>query len=107
MTFNQLWQDLYAYGADVVLNGHSHAYERFAPQDPSGALDTANGITEFIVGTGGESHGANGTPIRNSLVRNGDSYGVLKLTLKTSSYDWQFVPQAGKTFTDAGTANCH
>ena len=107
MTFNQLWQDLYAYGADVVLNGHSHAYERFAPQDPSGALDTANGITEFIVGTGGESHGSNGAPIANSLARNGDSFGVLKLTLRSTSYEWQFVPQAGKTFTDSGTASCH
>jgi hypothetical protein len=102
-----IWQDLYAGGADVVLNGHDHDYERFAPQAPSGALDTARGIVEFVVGTGGTGHYTFSTVKPNSLVRNQDTFGVLELTLHAGSYDWQFVPEAGKTFTDTGTASCH
>ncbi len=98
---------LYNYNADVVLSGHDHDYERFAPQNPSGGLDTARGIREFVVGTGGANHTSFTTIAPNSEVRNDTTFGVLKLTLHATSYDWQFVPEAGYTFTDSGTTNCH
>ena len=102
------WDLLYAGGADVVLNGHDHDYERFAPQDPQATADAARGIREFVVGTGGRSHypfllG----PHPNTQVRNDSTYGVLKLTLHASGYDWEFVPVAGQTFTDTGSGSCH
>ena len=100
-----LWQALYQYHADVVLNGHDHTYERFAPQNPSGQADP-NGIREFVVGTGGVAFYSFSTIQPNSAVRNNIAHGVLKLTLHSTSYDWQFVPIAGQTFTDTGTANC-
>ncbi len=102
-----LWQILYNYNADVVLTGHDHIYERFAPQTASGTLDTARGIREFVVGTGGANHTSITVIAANSEVRNPNTYGVLKLTLHPTSYDWQFVPEAGKTFTDSGTGKCH
>jgi chitodextrinase len=105
-SFDPFWRDLYAAGVDVVLNGHDHEYERFAPQNPSGAAD-ANGIREFVVGTGGASHYTFATPVANSEVRDNTSFGVLKLTLHSASYDWQFVPVAGASFTDSGTTSCH
>jgi hypothetical protein len=104
--FDAFWRDLYAAGVDVVINGHDHDYERFAPQDPSGAA-TPNGIREFVAGTGGASHYTFNTPIANSEVRDNTSYGVLKLTLHEGSYDWQFVPVAGASFTDSGSGACH
>jgi acid phosphatase type 7 len=101
------WKDLYEAGAEVVLSGHVHAYERFAPQNPSGVADSAKGIREFIVGTGGKNLGRLDYLKPNSQVRNNTTYGVLKLTLHSSSYEWRFVPIAGKTFTDSGTTACH
>jgi acid phosphatase type 7 len=100
------WNALYAAGADVVVSGHDHDYERFAPQTPRGTRDTARGIREFVVGTGGASHVAFGTIKANSQVRNADTFGVLKLTLHPDSYRWKFVPVAGQTFTDSGTTSC-
>ncbi len=102
-----LWQALVDGGADVVLSGHDHDYERFAPQDAHGALDAAHGVVQFVVGTGGKTHYSIGTPIANSLAHNDNTYGVLELTLKATSYDWQFVPEAGKSYGDAGSASCH
>jgi acid phosphatase type 7 len=102
-----IWDALYAANADVVLAGHDHIYERFAPQTPSGALNQARGIREFIVGTGGVNHGGLGTIKANSEVRNTTTYGVLKLTLNVTDYSWKFVPVAGQSFTDSGTASCH
>ena len=102
-----LWQALYDAGADVVLSGHDHTYERFAPQRPDGVADAARGIREFVVGTGGISHYSFATPIANSEVRNDDAWGVLKLTLHADGYEWVFVPVAGKTFTDSGFGTCH
>jgi len=102
-----LWQALYDSGADVVLNGHDHHYERFAPQTPSGQSDPAKGIRQFIVGTGGASLRAPEQARANSEVRNGSTFGVLKLTLHASSYDWQFIPVAGGAFTDTGSGTCH
>ena len=101
------WDALYLYGADVILNGHEHVYERFAPQTPSAVADPTTGIRQFTVGTGGVSHYTFGTIQPNSEVRNATAYGVLKLTLHATSYDWQFVPVAGATFTDSGTGSCH
>ncbi len=100
-----LWQALYEYGADLVLNGHDHTYERFAPQTPTGVRDDVNGIREIVVGTGGNSlYGWAGGPIANSEVRNNTTYGVIKVTLWPTSYDWEFIPVAGGTFTDKAAA---
>jgi hypothetical protein len=101
------WQILYNARADLVINGHAHNYERFASQDPNGNLDLTNGLREFVVGTGGESLQAFTTSAPNSEVRNSSTYGVLKLTLHATSYDWQFVHVAGQTFTDSGSQVCH
>jgi len=101
-----LWQALYDFGADVVLAGHEHNYERFAPQDPRGKHDPTRGIRQFVIGTGGRSHYKFWFPIANSEVRNTNTYGVLKLTLHPTSYSWEFIPEAGKTFTDSGHAAC-
>ena len=103
--FDPFWRALYAAGADVVLNGHEHSYERFAPQNPDGQADP-NGIREFVVGTGGWGLYGFGSPIANSEIRNNTSYGVLRLTLHPGSYDWQFVPVAGSSFTDTGSGFC-
>jgi acid phosphatase type 7 len=100
------WQDLYAARATLVLNGHDHDYERFAPQNPEGKADPAKGVREFVVGTGGKSHRPFGKPEATSEVRNADAFGVLKLTLHQHSYDWEFIPEAGKSFRDSGTGNC-
>jgi hypothetical protein len=105
--YDAFWQDLYAAGADLVLNGHDHDYERFAPQNPNGLPDPTRGIREFIVGTGGENHRPFAETRLNSEVRNNDTFGVLKLTLNPGSYAWQFVGQQGSTFSDSGTGTCH
>jgi hypothetical protein len=102
-----LFTDLYNAGADVVLSGHDHDYERFAPQTPAQVADSAKGVTQFIVGTGGKSLKPFNGAQRNSLVRNSSTYGVLRMTLHPKSYDFKFVPEAGKTFTDSGTVACH
>jgi hypothetical protein len=104
-SYDAFWKALYAARAEIVLNGHDHDYERFALQSPSGAADP-NGIQEFVVGTGGKNHYQFMSVQPNSVVRNPDTYGILKLTLHATSYDWQFVPEPGKTFTDSGTMNC-
>jgi len=103
-----LWEILYHAGADVVINGHDHDYERFAPQDPDGKADPDHGIREFVVGSGGKnSHRLFALIQPNSEAHNADTFGVLKLTLHPKGYDWQFIPQEGKTFTDSGSGNCH
>jgi hypothetical protein len=99
------WKALYEAGADVVLNGHDHDYERFAPQDPFGNADP-RGIREFVVGTGGSGLDARGTPITNSEVLTNTDFGVIKMTLHPTSYDWEFIPVAGGTFHDSGSAAC-
>jgi 3',5'-cyclic AMP phosphodiesterase CpdA len=101
------WDTLYAANVDVVVNGHDHSYERFAPQDPNGVADSERGIREFVVGTGGINLRPFETIEPNSEVRNADAYGVLKLTLRSTSYDWEFVPVAGETFTDSDSGECH
>ena len=102
-----LWQALYAWGAEIVLSGHDHNYERFAPQRADGIADAAFGIREFVVGTGGASHDGFGSLVPNSEAQIQGVYGVLKLTLQPGGYTWQFVPEAGKTATDQGSGSCH
>ena len=103
----RLWEILYAAGVDVVLNGHDHNYQRFAPQDPYGRADPEDGIREFVVGTGGRSNYQISQPISNTEVYNDDTYGVLELTLHPKRYEWEFVPVDGETFSDSGVARCH
>jgi Calcineurin-like phosphoesterase len=101
-----LWNVLQAAGAELVINGHDHDYERFAPQTSAGVA-SATGIREFVVGTGGAALRPFATVRANSVVRNASTYGVLKLTLRAGGYDWRFVPVAGQAFADAGSATCH
>jgi acid phosphatase type 7 len=101
----EVWRVLDSAGVDVILVGHDHNYERFAPQTSTGVADP-NGVREFVVGTGGASLRSFATIRANSEVRNSNSWGVLKMTLYTDRYDWQFIPVAGATFTDQGSANC-
>lgn len=103
---SDIWQRLYAAGADVVLSGHSHNYERFVPQDNNRNHDP-KGITQFVVGTGGAFFTGLGRLSKNSVAQNNDTFGVLKLVLHPSSYDWQFIPEDNKGFTDSGSAACH
>ncbi len=101
------WDALYAANVEVVMNGHDHTYERFFPQDPDGVADSQQGIREFVVGTGGAPLYQFEAEKPNSEVRNDDTHGVLKLTLRSGSYDWEFLPVAGGTFTDFGSSSCH
>jgi Calcineurin-like phosphoesterase len=101
-----IWKTLYDAKAELVLTGHSHNYERFKEMNAAGAA-ASPGLREIVVGTGGAGfHGFSGA-LSTSQVRNASTYGVLKLTLTSTSYSWKFVPVAGKSFTDSGTTNCH
>ena len=105
--YDAFWRDLYASGAEIVLNGHDHDYERFAPQDPSAVADPARGVREFVVGTGGKNHYGITGVVANSEMRNATTFGVLHLTLQRAGYQWKFLPEPGKSFTDSGTGSCH
>ena len=107
LTVKPLFQALYEANADVVVGGHDHDYERFAPQTPAGVADPERGIREFVVGTGGKNHRPFGAPKPNSELRDATAFGVLKLTLRPGAYDWQFIPETGKSFTDSGSGKCH
>ena len=108
-----LWDDLYAAGVDILLDGHDHIYERTVPMKSGATLasppvaDPAFGITQFTVGTGGEAHHGLATPLPTSVVRNDQTFGIMKFTLHATTYDWKFLPIAGSTFTDSGTAAVH
>jgi 3',5'-cyclic AMP phosphodiesterase CpdA len=101
------WQVLDRAGVEIVLNGHDHHYERFAPQTPEAKQDKLKGIRQFVVGTGGK----NLYPVKgiqpNSEIHNNETYGILKLTLHQDSYDWKFEPITGQNFTDSGSDRCH
>jgi len=104
-----LWRILYDRRTDVILSGHAHRYERYAPITPGGVVNSENGIRQFVVGTGGNSGGGEiyykqAPGVR--VVKLGTP-GVLKLDLRAGSYNWKFVPVAGKTFSDSGTDTCH
>jgi hypothetical protein len=102
-----LFQALYDSNADIVVSGHDHHYERFAPQTPGGLADAARGIREFIAGTGGGTLYPLFVKAPNSEVRDANTFGVLKLTLGEGAYSWEFVPVAGETFRDSGQGTCH
>ncbi|HEV7365943.1 MAG TPA: PKD domain-containing protein [Gemmatimonadales bacterium] len=106
LAMRPLFTILYDAGVEVVLSGHNHQYERFAPQSPDGTQDDSSGIREFVAGTGGAGLYAFTTPQPNSEVRY-QGYGVLKLTLGATNYAWEFVPVSGSSFTDSGTGACH
>ena len=101
-----LYQAFYQASGDLWLVGHNHNYERLTRLDPSGAIDLQRGIRNFVVGTGGETLGVFGTPTTGSEIRS-MTHGVLKLTLRATGYDWEFVPVAGSTFSDSGSDTCN
>jgi hypothetical protein len=108
---SSLFRILYDYGVDVLVAGHDHIYERFAPQNPAGKADQS-GIRQFIAGTGGARRFGIGAIKPNSEVRSNTTPGVLKFTLHPRSYDWEFIPISGRRFlvlsrfTDNGSASC-
>jgi acid phosphatase type 7 len=101
-----IWKAATENGVELVLSGHEHTYERFAPMNAAGEAD-ASGTTEFVVGSGGISHYHAGIKKPNSQVFNDDTWGVLKLKLQASGYEFQFLPELGKSFTDSGSGICH
>jgi hypothetical protein len=103
--YETLWETLYEAGAEVVINGHIHNYERFAEMNAFGEAKSP-GLRQIIAGTGGVNHYGFIHPLSTSQVRNASTYGVLKLTLSSTSYAWQFIPVAGEVFTDNGTTSC-
>jgi hypothetical protein len=102
-----LWQALQDHGADVVLSGHDHLYERFAPMRADGTPDATRGLREFVVGTGGRNHVTGGPPRAGSEVLDATTFGALFLTLGRSDYAWQFVAEGTETVRDSGRAPCH
>jgi hypothetical protein len=102
-----IWSDLVAAQVDVVLSGHNHDYERFAPLNAAGAPSAA-GVTEFVVGTGGKNHYAfTRPPLAGELVRNDTAFGVLRMVLGPTSFSWRFYAAPGYSFGDSGAARCH
>jgi hypothetical protein len=100
-----MWQTLDTAGAELVVSGHEHDYERFARTHSDGTV-AAGGVRQFVVGTGGAMLRSFGSVARNSLVRWNGSHGILELTLGPTSYQWRFVPVAGSTFLDTGSSPC-
>lgn len=101
-----LWDALYAHKADLILVGHDHNYQRYAPQRPDGAADATNGIRQVLVGTGGRAFYSFNKTQANVQAENDDTYGVLKLGLSSTGYRGDFVPVEGRTFTDTFTGTC-
>ena len=105
--YTPFWDALWQANADLVLAGHDHNYQRYAPLNPSGITDSARGLREFVVGTGGRSHYALRADVRR-VAGNDTAFGVLKLTLHAASFDFEFVPEAGQTYSDSGNGvACH
>ncbi len=102
-----VWDMLYAHKVDLVLSGHDHDYERFAPQDGAANLDATRGITSFVVGTGGSGLSPFGMRRANSEKAQNEVHGVLKLVLKEGSFDWEFLPVEASRFQDTGSQACH
>lgn len=101
-----VWRLLYQAGAEIVLSGHDHTYERFAPQKPNGKADPDRGIRQFVVGTGGGGMYGFRKPAPNSEIRDNSTYGVLKLTLGPGRYEWEFIPANVGNFSDSGSGTC-
>ncbi|HEY7590932.1 MAG TPA: hypothetical protein VH723_08065 [Candidatus Limnocylindrales bacterium] len=101
------WDALHAAGAEIVVNGNDHDYERFAPQDPAGRADPDRGIREFVVGTGGARLRPFLHRPANSEVRNDRTHGVIRFALRDGGYAWDFIPVGGESFSDSGSGTCH
>jgi hypothetical protein len=104
--YGTFWEVLYDHGAEVVLNGHEHLYERFEPMAPNGSVDRERGIHQFTVGTGGGNLRDFPDLAPNSAAR-GLDHGVLQLNLRDGRFDWKFLAVDGASFTDEGSASCH
>jgi hypothetical protein len=102
-----MWQLLDSAGVDVVISGHDHIYERFAPMHADGARDDTHGIRQFVAGTGGAHRYQIAAVAPNSESRSVDAHGILKLRLLADRYSWEFVPAAASRFRDAGSGTCH
>lgn len=103
-----LWQTAVEHGVDVVLNGHDHMYERLSPMDADGNRDEQSGSREFVVGTGGaNTHYNFGKALATSEARDNTTFGVLKLTLHSSGYDWDFLPVDVGAYADSGSGTCN
>lgn len=102
-----LWKLLFNAGADLVITAHEHDYERFVPLNDRGEQDDERGMRQFIVGTGGAKLRQFKRIHPHSEVRNNETFGVIKLTLKPDNYKWQFIPVEGQAFHDEGEGRCH
>jgi len=105
--YQPFWELLFEDGAEIVLNGHDHSYQRYAPMTPTGTRNDEKGIREFVVGTGGKNHTAVDSSGTNREAAEDGTYGVLQLTLREGSYDWRFVPDVRGGYTDSGSGTCH
>jgi hypothetical protein len=104
---NNVWAVLMAGGVDVALVAHDHNYQRYAPMNNAGAVDTSHGIRQFVVGTGGMSHNSSMKPVTGREVTNVDTFGLLRLSLGRGHFSWRFLPEPGRTFQDSGNGTCH
>lgn len=104
--YETLWRTFHEAGAELIVNGHIHNYERFTEMNAEGQA-ASPGLREIVVGTGGVNHDGYVTRLPTSEVRNASTYGVLKLTLSLGRYSWQFIPITAESFTDSGTTRCH
>jgi hypothetical protein len=106
LEYQTLWKTLHDAGAELVINGHIHNYERFREMNAKGEA-ASPGLREIVVGTGGVNHDGYVTSLSTTEVRNASTFGVLKLTLSPGSYSWQFIPVSGQSFQDSGSTDCH
>jgi hypothetical protein len=107
MAMRPVFATLQDAGVELLLSGHEHVYERFAPQRADGTADPVRGLRQFVVGTGGHALNPFGSSLPNSEFRHNASWGILRLTLGQGSYGWQFVPVGGDAPIDTGTGTCH
>lgn len=102
-----LWRTFERYGVSVVIAGHDHVYERFAPLDTNGVADSVNGVRQFVVGTGGAHRSHIDSVMAGSEVHSTDTFGLIRFSLLKDRYRWDFLPVKKHGFTDAGEAACH
>jgi acid phosphatase type 7 len=107
MPISAFWKAAYRGGADVILNGHDHIYERFAPQDPAGHLDHVHGVTQFTVGTGGYFLFPMGKPAANTRFRENTDFGILAMHLAQGRYSWKFMAVPDGRSLDSGSQRCN
>jgi hypothetical protein len=100
------WSLLHQHGVELIVAGHDHNYQRWTPMRPDGTPDP-NGIRLIVNGAGGKNHTIPNRSDSRVQAKNHDTFGVTKLTLGPTSYGFEFIPEAGKTFRDSGTTACH